>query len=81
MNTEHSSIVYYKKKIELSPKQHNLKQVKFYLFIFDFARLNPCFDLVSIPLKLFYLLFQIRFKFFLLVGIIRIINLKKQGNE
>lgn len=53
------------------------------LLILDFAGLNPCLNLVSVPLKLLNLLLQIRLKLLLLVGIISVVNLnnkiKKRG--
>lgn len=46
--------------------------------IFDLTRLNPCLDLVSIPLQLLDFLLQVRLKLFLLVNIVCIIYLKHQ---
>lgn len=46
------------------------------LLVLDLAGLNPCLDLVSIPLKFLDLLLQISLKLLLLIGIIRVVNLK-----
>lgn len=46
-----------------------------YLLILDFTGLNPCLNLVSIPLELLYFLLQICFKLFLLVRIVSVVNL------
>lgn len=49
--------------------------------IFDLTGLNPCLDLVSIPLQLLDFLLQVRLKLFLLVYIICIIYLKHQKSR
>ena len=47
-----------------------------HLLVLYLARLNPCLDLISIPLQLLDLLFQIRLEFLFLIRVICIVNLK-----
>ena len=51
------------------------------LFVLYLARLDPCHDLIAIPLELLDLLLEIRFKFLLLIRIFRIINLVPDAIE
>lgn len=46
-----------------------------HLLIFNLTGLNPSLDLIPIPLKLLDFLFQVRFKLFLLIRIVRVVNL------
>lgn len=48
------------------------------LLILNLTGLNPGLDLVPVPLKLLYLLLQVRLKFLLLIGIVGIINLESR---
>lgn len=54
------------------------KEINTDLFVFDLAGLNPCLDLVPVPLKLLDLLFQVRLELLFLIRIVRIINLKME---
>lgn len=46
------------------------------LLILDLAGLNPCFDLVSVPLEFLDLFLEIGLELLLLIRIVRIINLE-----